>query len=161
MHLNLTLFWELIQRANFTQPVNIRISSCESKICFKSCEYRSDKINITSFVQRRFKKKQIKRNIKIREEGSLRNVNEQIFSYLLRNNYGASLVAQWLRICLPVQGTRVWALVQEDPTCCGATKPVSHNYWAHVPGARAPQQEKPPQWEARALQQRVAPARYN
>ena len=34
----------------------------------------------------------------------------------------ASLVAQWLRIRLPMQGTRVRALVQEDPTCRGATK---------------------------------------
>ena len=41
---------------------------------------------------------------------------------------GASLVAQWLRICLPMQGTRVGALVWEDPTCRGATRPVSHNY---------------------------------
>ena len=41
---------------------------------------------------------------------------------------GASLVAQRLRICLPMQGTRVRALVWEDPTCCGATRPVSHNY---------------------------------
>ena len=41
---------------------------------------------------------------------------------------GASLVAQWLRVCLPMQGTRVRALVQEDPTCRGATKPVHHNY---------------------------------
>ena len=41
---------------------------------------------------------------------------------------GASLVAQWLRICLLMQGTRVRALVWEDPTCCGATRPVSHNY---------------------------------
>ena len=40
----------------------------------------------------------------------------------------ASLVAQWLRICLPMQGTRVRALVWEDPTCRGATEPVSHNY---------------------------------
>ena len=40
----------------------------------------------------------------------------------------ASLVVQWLRICLPMQGTRVQALVWEDPTCCGATRPVSHNY---------------------------------
>ena len=40
---------------------------------------------------------------------------------------GASLVAQWLRIHLPVQGIRVRSLVREDPTCCGATKPVSHN----------------------------------
>ena len=42
--------------------------------------------------------------------------------------YGASLVAQWLRICLPMQGTRVRALVWEDPTCRGATRSVSHNY---------------------------------
>ena len=40
---------------------------------------------------------------------------------------GASLVAQWLRIHLPMQGARVRALVQEDPTCCGATKPVCQN----------------------------------
>ena len=72
----------------------------------------------------------------------------------------ASLVAQWLRIRLPMQGTRVRALVWEDPTCRGATKPVRHSYgarvpqlWspcattteARVPRARAPQQEKPPQ----------------
>ena len=43
-------------------------------------------------------------------------------------NERASLVAQWLRICLPMQGTRVRALVWEDPTCRGATGPVSHNY---------------------------------
>ena len=87
-----------------------------------------------------------------------------------------------------MQGTRVWALVWEDPTCYGATKPMSHNYWAcaleptshnywtyepqlpslwttttkaRAPRARAVQQEKPPQWEARAPQRRVAPARHN
>ena len=40
----------------------------------------------------------------------------------------ASLVAQWLRIHLPMQGTWVRSLVREDPTCCGTTKPVRHNY---------------------------------
>ena len=45
---------------------------------------------------------------------------------------GASLVVQWLRIRLPMQGTRVRALVREDPTCRGATKPVRHNYWTCV-----------------------------
>ena len=39
-----------------------------------------------------------------------------------------SLVAQWLRICLPMQGTRVQALVRKDLTCHGAAKPVCHNY---------------------------------
>ena len=47
---------------------------------------------------------------------------------MLKTVLGASLVSQWLRIHLPMQGTRVRALVQEDPTCRGATKPVSHNY---------------------------------
>ena len=42
--------------------------------------------------------------------------------------YRASLVAQWLRIRLPMQGTWVRALVREDPICHGATKPMSHNY---------------------------------
>ena len=40
-----------------------------------------------------------------------------------KNNRGTSLVAQWIRIHLPIQGTRVWSLVQEDSTCCRATKP--------------------------------------
>ena len=29
-----------------------------------------------------------------------------------------------------MQGTRIRALVWEDPTCRGATKLVCHNYWA-------------------------------
>ena len=60
------------------------------------------------------------------------------------------VVAQWLRIHLPRQGTRVRALVQEDPTCRGATKPVHHNYWAcalepasHSYWAHVPQLLKP------------------
>ena len=68
---------------------------------------------------------------------------------------GTSLVAQWLRIRLPMQGTRVWALVREGPTCRGATKPVrhdywacalepmSHNYWAHVPQLLKPTRLEP------------------
>ena len=51
-----------------------------------------------------------------------------------------------------MQETRVQSLVQEDPTCRAATKPVYHSYWA-----RAPQQEKPPQWEACGLQLESSP----
>ena len=40
---------------------------------------------------------------------------------LHKKDVRASLVAQWLRICLPMQGTRVRALVWEDPTCRGTT----------------------------------------
>ena len=41
---------------------------------------------------------------------------------------GNFLVVQWLRIYLPMQGTQVRSLVQEDPTCQGATRPMLHNY---------------------------------
>ena len=50
----------------------------------------------------------------------------EYYSAIKKN--GASLVAQWLRICLLMQGTRVRALVWEDPTCHGAAGPVSHSY---------------------------------
>ena len=43
-----------------------------------------------------------------------------------------SLVAQWLKILLLMQGTWVWVLVQENPTYHRATKSVHHNYWALV-----------------------------
>ena len=51
-----------------------------------------------------------------------------LVAHWLRICLRASLVAQCLRVCLPMQGTRVRALVWEDPTCHGATGPVSHNY---------------------------------
>ena len=31
----------------------------------------------------------------------------------------------------------VWFLIQEDPTCCRATKPVHHKYWACAPEPRS------------------------
>ena len=52
------------------------------------------------------------------------------FSWMasIKKSDRTSLVAQWLRIRLPMQGTQVRALVREDPTCRRATKPVRHNY---------------------------------
>ena len=68
-----------------------------------------------------------------------------------------SLVAQWLGVHLPMQGTRAQFLVQEDPTCLWTTKLLHHNYWAQtlepphrnylsrrLPSMR---REKPPWWE--------------
>ena len=43
---------------------------------------------------------------------------------------GTSLLIQWLRIHQPRQGTWVQSLFWEDSTCCGAAKPMCHNYWA-------------------------------
>ena len=45
-------------------------------------------------------------------------------------NLGASLVAEWIRIHLPMQWTQLWSLVWEDSTYCKATMPVSHSYWS-------------------------------
>ena len=53
---------------------------------------------------------------------------EQIVDTHLKLPCWAFLVARWLRIRLPMQGTRVRALVREDPACRRATKPVRHNY---------------------------------
>ena len=41
---------------------------------------------------------------------------------------GTSLMAQWLRVRLPMQGTQVQSLVLEDPTSRGANRPVCCNY---------------------------------
>ena len=66
--------------------------------------------------------------LRVLEENLRENVGD-----LLRNApLGASLVTQWLRLCLPVRGPRVQSLIREDPTCHGATKSVCHNYWACV-----------------------------
>ena len=47
----------------------------------------------------------------------LKGINKMMDLTKLKNAMRASLVAQWLRVCLPMQGTRVRALVWEDPTC--------------------------------------------
>ena len=45
-----------------------------------------------------------------------------------KGRWRTSLVARWIRIQLPVQGTWVQFLVQEDPTCCRATNPLHRKY---------------------------------
>ena len=74
---------------------------------------------------------------------------------------GASLVAQWYSICLPVQETWVQSLILKDSTCLRASmchnswacalEPGNCTYWTHTPQllklacprTHAPQQEKP------------------
>ena len=72
-------------------------------------------------------------------------------------------MVKWLRICLPLQGTWVQSLVQEDSSCCGAPKLMCHNH-----RACALQQEKPPQEahapqleKARSQQRRPSTAKNN
>ena len=61
-------------------------------------------------------------------------LHQNIWAMLhFKNGQRTSLVVQWLRICLPMQGTQVQSLVWEDPTCSWATKPVCRSHWALVP----------------------------
>ena len=62
----------------------------------------------------------------IEKDMEIRELLTNIF--LLKSVSWTSLVVQWLRIHLPMQGTRVRTLVWEDPTCRKATKPMCHNY---------------------------------
>ena len=39
-------------------------------------------------------------------------------------------VVHWIRIHLPVQGTQVRSVIQEDPTRGETTKAVTHDFWA-------------------------------
>ena len=51
-----------------------------------------------------------------REEGENRNPFSPVIFFSTKINWRTSLVTQWLRIRLPMQGTRVPALIREDPT---------------------------------------------
>ena len=67
-----------------------------------------------------------------------------------------SLAVQWFRVCLPMPGTRVQSLVQEDCTRRGPTKHMCHNCGS--PRSRAPvPQEKPLQIRSRCTATREKP----
>ena len=61
-------------------------------------------------------------------------------------------MAQWLRIRLPMQGSRVRSLVREDPTCRRATKPSATQLLSLLSRALEPQLLKPKHSSARVLQ---------
>ena len=62
------------------------------------------------------------------DKGLISKTDKELVNLNIKKTTRASLVVQWLRVHLPMQGTRVRALVWEDPTCRGAAGPVSHNY---------------------------------
>ena len=97
---------------NSLEGINSRITEAEERIS----DLEDKIVEITTAEQN--KEKRMKGI-----EDSLRDLWDNI-----KHTNRASLVAQWLRICLLMQGMRVRALVWEDPTCHGAMKPVSHNY---------------------------------
>ena len=54
--------------------------------------------------------------------------------------YQTSVVVEWLRIHMPVLGTRVQSLVRRASTFLGAIKLVCHNCWACALQQEGPQQ---------------------
>ena len=87
--------------------------------------------------------------------GGWRGLKFTIFVFIKSYaHYRTSLVVQWLRMRLPILGTQVQSLAQEDSPWGGKTKPVCRNYWHSR--ARVPQ-EKPPQWEAHTPQLESSP----
>ena len=67
-----------------------------------------------------------------------------------------------------MQETWVQSLMEDNPSCLGATKFKGHNYWNYALKPRGcnywslrdqdvPQQEKPLQWEARSPQLEYSP----
>ena len=52
-----------------------------------------------------------------------------VFVWLLKTTLRVSLVVQWIRICLLMQGIGVWSLVQKYSMCPRATNPLCHKRW--------------------------------
>ena len=90
---------------------------------FQGCKDGSISISVIYFINKRKDKNHM--IISIETEKASDKIQHP---FMIKTTIRASLMAQWLRICLLMQGTRVRALVWEDPTCHGAAGPVSHNY---------------------------------
>ena len=88
-------------------------------------------------------------------------VRQLPLSVIKRNTFGTSLVVQWLRIHLPVQGMGFNPWFWKIPHATEQLSLSATTSEARAPRPREPQQEKPLQREARAPRQRAAPARHN
>ena len=73
-----------------------------------------------------------KSHLKTQRKKEKKKKTEKTINQKIKNTR-RSLVVQWLRSCLEVQGMQVRALVWEDCTRCGATKPTRHDYGACSP----------------------------
>ena len=87
---------------------------------------------------------------------------------LINRLFRTPLVVPRLRICLPMQETRVQSLVRENPTWCGAAEPVHWNSWSpcsttreattmrSLPTAPREQSSLATTWEELVQQQRLS-----
>ena len=115
--------FEVIMAENFPKLVT------ETRTQIQEAQRTPSRMNTKKFSPSHvlFKLQKIKNQEKISKEDREQDNLTYRETRIRITSTWASLVTQWLRICLPMQGTRVRALVWEDPTCCRATGPVSHN----------------------------------
>ena len=86
-----------------------------------------------------------------------------LLNVIIKATRWTSLMVQWIRICLPMQGAWVWSLVWDDSRCLGASRALASQLLspcsltfrppllslcvtateAEVPRACTPQQERP------------------
>ena len=65
--------------------------------------------------------------------------------WIKKANVWTSLMAQWVRVHLPMQATQVPSLVRKTPRGAQQLSPCVTTTEAQAPRALAPQQEKPPE----------------
>ena len=169
--LSVTLGTSLMPTSDYTQSSisnrHVILKPGREFRCSKICESCIPKtaINLVTFLYYFLEKKH-------RSEQNNNTTNFKSFFYALLNRpllfdiaklrtskkkYWISLVVQCMRICLPLQGTRVWSLIWKDPAGPGAPKPVCHVHWACVPkasGARQESNSHSPQLEKALVRQR-------
>ena len=68
-------------------------------------------------------------------------------SLIFKNNLGLPWRSGGKESACQCRGHRFDPWIRKNSTSWGATKPMSHNYWACVPRACTLQQGKPLQWE--------------
>ena len=113
-------FMDISQKShpNYT----IRLKVCDPLICIRS---RCMKFLSSGVAPLHAETPELKRHLLAPHILNIQD-RKTIIDTPIKKGGGASLVVQWLRVRLPMQGTRVRAPVREDPTCHGAARPVSH-----------------------------------
>ena len=158
--------WKLQLFLLFTLPESQATCISTDNASVFNCSYIITRMQFCQINSSRIQNKLLPHKVLLPEMLNL--IRCSAFTVFKKYRDRTSLVVQWLRIRLSMQGTQVQSLIREDPTCHGATEPVP-NYQAHilhllkpcVPRAHAPQQEKSLQWEAHVPQWRVAPTHCN
>ena len=122
------MFWRHVKRIGMQQMLQvylIRVRHSHVILCPTDCpEGYAHNLSARSLMASGFR---------ILSSATCKSFLQRVAKAFKRREHRTLLVVQWLRSHLPMQGTWIGSLVQEDPTCHRATNPTCHNCWAHVP----------------------------